>query len=155
MSLLDIVSEKYGAPVRGAKGSKSTESGLKALKALKEPRPTASKLKGRDDDLADSTQCEISELNPESDSDLARLYGDDWNEVRNDPVQLEEARHYIRTAKQVVAGQIPEHFTETTQCKHCGPVRVWPGYPNPTNGCPWCMNRRKGLPIPRGNNDAR
>ena len=42
MSLLDIVEEKYGTPVRGSKSSKSAQSPLRDLKLLKEPRPKRS-----------------------------------------------------------------------------------------------------------------
>lgn len=47
-------------------------------------------------------------------------------------------------------GRVPDHYTSTTTCKHCGPVPIWDGCPPEVNGCPWCLNRHKGLPIPKG-----
>ena len=54
-------------------------------------------------------------------------------------------------------GQIPNHYTSTTTCKHCGPVPIWDGCPPEVLGCPWCFNRHKGLPIPepKGSCDVR
>ena len=45
-------------------------------------------------------------------------------------------------------GKTPDHYTSTTECKHCGSVPIWDGCPPEVQGCPWCMNRVKGLPIP-------
>jgi hypothetical protein len=45
-------------------------------------------------------------------------------------------------------GEVPDHYTATTTCKHCGPVSIWAGCPPAVLGCPWCFNRMKGLPIP-------
>ncbi len=45
-------------------------------------------------------------------------------------------------------GEIPAHYTSTTTCTHCGPVPIWNGCPPEVQGCPWCMNRHAGLPIP-------
>ena len=47
-------------------------------------------------------------------------------------------------------GEIPSHYTSETNCKHCGPVPVWEGLPSDVSGCPWCFNRRSGLPMPSG-----
>ncbi len=85
-----------------------------------------------------------------SERELHVIAGDDWDEIRNDPAQLEAARYTVRTAKQIAAGEVPESYTSTTECLHCGPVSVWAGYPNPTTSCPWCMHRRRSLLIPKG-----
>ncbi len=46
-------------------------------------------------------------------------------------------------------GIVPDHYTATTECAHCGPVPIWPGLPAKVLGCPWCFNRRAGIPIPK------
>ena len=45
-------------------------------------------------------------------------------------------------------GIVPDHYTAITKCKYCGPVPIFDGLPEKVNGCPWCFNRIKGLPIP-------
>lgn len=47
-------------------------------------------------------------------------------------------------------GQVPSHFTATATCYWCGPVFVPPVFANQQiNNCPWCLNRRRGTPVPR------
>ena len=48
-------------------------------------------------------------------------------------------------------GIVPDHYTATTECKHCGPVPIWEGCPPRVLGCPWCLNRLSRLPIPSPN----
>lgn len=67
----------------------------------------------------------------------------DW-EPHELPVAMEAEA--IRLAR--LAGNIPDHYTSTTTCKHCGSVPIWDGCPPAVQGCPWCFNRLKGLPIP-------
>ncbi len=87
------------------------------------------------------------------DDELKKTLGDDWDEVSNDPAQLEAARFLVTEAKQVSNGIIPERYTQITDYKFCGPVFVYKGYPQPANNCPWCLNRHAGLPIPRADDD--
>ena len=91
---------------------------------------------------------EICEISPVGDDALREALEDDWDEVSNDPAQLEAARFLVAEAKQVSNGVIPDRYTQKTECKFCGPVFVYEGYPQPANNCPWCFNRIKGLPIP-------
>ena len=78
----------------------------------------------------------------------------EWSELlENKNEELEE--HEIPVVIEMVAimemrekGITPDHYTSTTTCKHCGPVPIWDGCPPEVNGCPWCFNRIKGLPIP-------
>lgn len=91
---------------------------------------------------------EICEISPVGDDVLREALEDDWDEVSNDPAQLEVARLWVTEAKQVANGIIPEHYTQTSDCKYCGPVFVVEGYPLQANNCPWCFNRIKCLPIP-------
>jgi len=45
-------------------------------------------------------------------------------------------------------GIVPEHYTATTECNRCGPIPIFEGCPPQIDGCPWCFNRVKGLPMP-------
>ena len=101
-------------------------------------------------DSAESSRCEKRELSEISPGKLKNLAGDDWEEISNDAAQLETFTRWVVQAKQMARGIVPAAFTQTTDCKFCGPVFVCEGYPQPANNCPWCMNRCKGLPIPRG-----
>ncbi len=85
-----------------------------------------------------------------SDQELREVLEDDLDKASNDPALLEAAMRWVTEAKQMERGVVPDAFTQTTDCKYCGPVYVPEGWPQPTtNNCPWCMNRLKGLPIPR------
>ena len=75
--------------------------------------------------------------------------GDDWEEVSNDPAQLKAFADLVAISEMRERGVIPDHYTATTECIHCGPVPIFEGCPPHANGCPWCFNRIKGLPIPR------
>ena len=84
-----------------------------------------------------------------SDQELREVLEDDLDEASNDPALLEAAMRRVTEAKQMERGVVPDAFTQTTDCKYCGPVYVPEGWPQPTaNNCHWCMNRLKGLPIP-------
>ena len=79
------------------------------------------------------------DLEPSND-ELREIFGDEWTETdRRDVIE----------ARQIEKGIVPKAFTDITDCKFCGPVFIYPGYPNPANNCPWCFNRIKGLSIPR------
>ena len=97
---------------------------------------------------AESSHCEKRELSEISPAELREAAGDDWDEISNDPAQLETFTLWVTEAKQIEKGVVPDRFTQATDCKFCGPVFVCEGYPQPANNCPWCMNRHKGLPIP-------
>ena len=79
----------------------------------------------------------------------------EWSELlENKNEELEE--HEIPVVIEMVAimemrekGIIPDHYTATTECIHCGPVPIFEGVPEKVEGCPWCMNRLRGLPIPK------
>jgi len=108
-------------------------------------------LKGDSDAPVPFTHCEISELSeisPVTEQELKEVLEDDWVEVSNDPAQLEAARYSMFVTRQVAAGQVPESFTAIIECHHCGKVPAWPGYPTPTNNCPWCLGRVAGRLIP-------
>ncbi len=48
-------------------------------------------------------------------------------------------------------GVVPDHYTASTECRHCGPVPIWKGCPPTVRGCPWCFNRHAGQPTPAAN----
>lgn len=54
-----------------------------------------------------------------------------------------------RIARIREGGQVPESYTATTTCRHCGLVWIFQGAPSRVDSCPWCFNRAKSLPIPR------
>ncbi len=78
----------------------------------------------------------------------------EWSELlENKNGELTEQE--IPTAEDMVAitqmrqrGIIPDHYTATTNCKHCGPVPIFEGCWPESDGCPWCFNRLRGLPMP-------
>ena len=74
--------------------------------------------------------------------------GDDWEEVSNDPAQLKAFADLVAISEMREHGIVPDHYTSETECKHCGLVPIFPACPPQVNGCPWCFNRIKGLPIP-------
>ncbi len=73
----------------------------------------------------------------------------DWEEISNDPEQLEALAKLIMIEDMRYRGIVPDHYTATTHCKHCGPVPIFEGCWPESDGCPWCFNRIKGLPIPK------
>ncbi|MCH8867870.1 MAG: hypothetical protein IID58_13600 [Proteobacteria bacterium] len=80
---------------------------------------------------------------------LQREAGNDWDEIAADPAQLKAFAELLMIVEMREKGICPDHYTATTACKHCGPVPIWDGCPPKVNGCPWCMNRHRGLPIPK------
>ena len=79
--------------------------------------------------------------------------GDDWVDVANDPKRLKAFADLLAIEEMRQRGIVPDHYTSETECIHCGPVPIFEGCPPHVNGCPWCFNRIKGLPIP--NTDTR
>ena len=75
--------------------------------------------------------------------------GEDWEEIANDPEQLKAFCELLMIGDMRSKGTVPDHYTATTTCRRCGPVPIWPGCPPKVQGCSWCLNRHRGLPIPR------
>ena len=81
----------------------------------------------------------------------------EWSELfetSNDDLEPDEfsiVAELVEIVQMRERGEIPAHYTSTTACKHCGTVPIWNGCPPKVQGCPWCMNRHKGLPIPGAN----
>ncbi len=74
--------------------------------------------------------------------------GSDWDEIANDPEQLRAFAELLMIGDMRQKGIRPDHYTNTTECKHCGTVPIWESCPPQVDGCPWCFNRHKGLPMP-------
>lgn len=73
--------------------------------------------------------------------------GPDWPEVEANPVLFETLARAIQTRWMRERGEVPAHYTAKTICKHCGSVPIFEGVPERVEGCPWCFNRRKGMPF--------
>ena len=80
--------------------------------------------------------------------EIKRKAGPDWDEIANDPAQLKAFAELLMISEMRSQGIAPDHYTSTTTCTRCGPVPVWEGCPSKVQGCPWCLNRLKGLPLP-------
>ena len=80
--------------------------------------------------------------------ELRRAAGDDWDEF-SVPAKILGFADSLAIEQIRESNSVPDHFTAITECEKCGPVPVFPGYPAQIKSCPWCANRRKGLPIPR------
>ena len=72
----------------------------------------------------------------------------DWEEISKSPEQLKALAELIMIEDMRHRGIVPDHYTATTICKHCGPVPIFEGTWPESDGCPWCFNRIKGLPMP-------
>ena len=81
--------------------------------------------------------------------DLKAVAGQDWLDIRQDPDALKALARSIQTRRMRERGEVPRHYTSTTVCCHCGLVPIFRGVGTYVQGCPWCFNRTKGLPIPR------
>jgi len=113
----------------------SGRSGFAPTKEVRKDEPTTNTLLGSpgspsDDALAEAQRIAANEPN---------LNDDEYQAL----IRAIEAR---RTREK---GQAPPHYTHTTICQHCGPVPIFPGVGEQVEGCPWCFNRMRGLPIPK------
>ncbi len=80
--------------------------------------------------------------------EIKRKAGADWDEIANDPAQLKAFAELLMIGEMRERGIVPDHYTSETECKHCGSVPIFDGCPPQVDGCPWCFNRIKGLPVP-------
>ena len=79
---------------------------------------------------------------------IKRKAGPDWDEIANDPAQLTAFAELLMITEMRQWGICPDHYTSETECKHCGTVPIFEGCPRNANGCPGCLNRLKGRPLP-------
>ena len=86
--------------------------------------------------------------------EIRRKAGPDWNEIANDPEKLRTFAELLVIVEMREQGAVPDHYTATTECRRCGPVPIFEGVPTAVDGCPWCFNRFKGLPMPKSFKDG-
>ena len=86
--------------------------------------------------------------------EIKRKAGADWDEIANDPAQLKAFAELLMIVEMREKGITPDHYTSETECEGCGTVPIFEGCPSQVDGCPWCFNRIKGLPLPRTKNDG-
>lgn len=128
--------------VRDAGGVVKSEGNRLELRA---PQPLPS-------DLMDDLRQHKAELLAALRLDQLRvLAGDDWAVLQSSPVLLAAFSAAIETRRMREQGEIPPHYTATTVCARCGPVHIFPGCGPSVEGCPWCLNRVAGSPIPTPN----
>lgn len=53
----------------------------------------------------------------------------------------------VAEKKEIANGTRPAGFNERATCLRCGPI--WSKNHGKFTNCPWCINRLKGIPIPR------
>lgn len=82
-------------------------------------------------------------------SELRELAGKDWRELTERPELLECFAEIVSVRKMREKGIVPPTYTAVTVCAGCGPVPIFPGVADHVLGCPWCMNRAAGKPVPR------
>ena len=80
--------------------------------------------------------------------EIKRKAGSDWDEIADDPEQLRAFAELLMIEDMRHRGIVPDHYTATTNCMHCGPVPIFEGNWPESDGCPWCFNRLQGLPMP-------
>jgi len=80
--------------------------------------------------------------------ELQERAGPDWEEISADPAKLKSFAELVMITDMRHRGIVPDHYTATTNCKHCGSVPIFEGNWPESDGCPWCFNRLQGLPIP-------
>ena len=87
--------------------------------------------------------------------ELQERAGSDWDEVSANPTKLKSFAELMMITDMRHRGMVPDHYTATTNCKHCGPVPIFEGCWPESDGCPWCFNRLKGLPMPNKHDTTR
>ena len=85
--------------------------------------------------------------------ELQERAGSDWDEVSADPAKLKSFAELVMITDMRHRGIVPDHYTATTNCKHCGPVPIFEGCWSESDACPWCFNRLQGLPMPKEENN--
>ena len=74
--------------------------------------------------------------------------GDDWPDLVADEHQLEAFADTLQITRMRERGEVPSHYTATTDCQLCGTVPIFERCPPVVKGCPWCFNRVSGRPMP-------
>ncbi len=72
---------------------------------------------------------------------------EDWMNDALGAAALEAFVKALTQRGEMDQGKRPDHYTERAICRRCGPI--WLFHSGKVLGCPWCLNRRAGRPIPR------
>jgi len=75
--------------------------------------------------------------------------GPDWSWLQRHVQALKAFADCVRISRMRQRGEVPAHYTATTNCRGCGPVPIFPGAAQVVDLCPWCWNRATGLPVPK------
>ena len=79
---------------------------------------------------------------------LQRLAGPDWPAFEAYPARLKAFAEMVMISEMREQGIVPDHYTSETECKHCGPVPIFPGCPPKIMACVWCINGLTAPPVP-------
>ena len=79
---------------------------------------------------------------------LQRLAGPDWPAFEAYPARLKAFAEMVMISEMREQGIVPDHYTSETECKHCGPVPIFPGCPPKIMACVWCINGLAAPPVP-------
>ena len=134
MSALPIITEITDQGITAR--VEGDEIALSAPKGTLTPEVVA-KLKSKKSDLLRSLK------------ELQQRAEPDWEEISADPAKLKAIAELVMMNDMRHRGIVPDHYTATTNCKHCGPVPIFEGNWSESDACPWCFNRIKGLPMPK------
>lgn len=148
--LISLISQSGGFAVSGHYLSMLADAPAeKAYEAEKAPLNTLITQSGTLDDLL-SAACQGTITTP---NDLRMLLAaedlDDLSSGRWGLDTLRAMADALQIRRMRMEGRIPAHYTSPAVCCHCGPVFLPPGFSPELGSCPWCLNRRAGLPIPR------
>ena len=81
-------------------------------------------------------------------SELRDIAGRDWLACQSDPELLEALALAVSARRMREHGEVPPGWDHVTTCKRCGDVPIFAGFPTTVEGCPWCLVRISGKPIP-------
>jgi len=94
-------------------------------------------------------EANLAELHGIPLAELQKAAGDDWPAIKDNSEDLKALAQAITTRRMRESGNVPAHYTTTTDCKGCGLVWIFEGGLPKVKGCPWCFNRLQNLPTPK------
>jgi len=140
MSALPIITEITDQGITAR--VEGDEIALSAPKGTLTPEVVA-KLKSKKPDLLRSLK------------ELQQRAEQNWEEISTNPAKLVAFAKLVMITDMRHRGIVPDHYTATTNCKHCGPVPIFEGNWAESDACPWCFNRLQGLPMPSKHDTTR
>jgi len=88
--------------------------------------------------------------------DIRFFLGDDLNLYENQNEAIKCWIEFLQERRLIESGQVPSNYTAIAHCNLCGDIYVpleIAAYSN-LQGCMWCSNRFKKMPIPKPNINA-